>query len=144
MYQTDSHLFLASPSFEALLIVWCELGLTFFILQIAHYRHKGYFVPTYESCSTAAFKHGRTETIRSASNATVACAESFDPARNASVEEMLEKIKAATDWHTKLTKEAAMGMYNGDVTCVCVLFLFLFYFICFVLLVFFCFLFYFF
>ena len=66
-------------------------------------------MPTYESCSTAAFRHGRTETIRPASNATVACAEAFDPAHKAGIEEMLHRIKAATDWHSKLTKEAAMG-----------------------------------
>ena len=35
-------------------------------LQLAHYRMHGHSVSTYESASTAAFKHGRTETIRSA------------------------------------------------------------------------------
>jgi carnitine O-palmitoyltransferase 2 len=34
--------------------------------QLAHKRMKGYTPATYESASTAAFKHGRTETIRSA------------------------------------------------------------------------------
>lgn len=77
--------------------------------QIAIFRQSGKFVPTYESCSTAAFKHGRTETIRPASNATVACAEAFQKSHRAGVEEMMERIRRATDWHSKLTKEAAMG-----------------------------------
>lgn len=73
------------------------------------YRQKGHFVPTYESCATAAFRHGRTETIRPASNATVACSEAFDKSHRAGVDEMMNRIKKATDWHAKLTKEAAMG-----------------------------------
>lgn len=77
--------------------------------QIAIFRHSGKFVPTYESCSTAAFKHGRTETIRPASNATVACAEAFEKSHQAGVDEMMGKIRQASDWHSKLTKEAAMG-----------------------------------
>ena len=76
---------------------------------MACYRQNGKFVPTYESCSTSAFKHGRTETIRPASNATVACAESFQKSHRAGVEEMAERIRRAAEWHSKLTKEAAMG-----------------------------------
>ena len=76
---------------------------------MAYYRQNGKFVPTYESCSTSAFKHGRTETIRPASNATVACAESFQKSHRAGVEEMAERIRRAAEWHSKLTKEAAMG-----------------------------------
>jgi len=77
--------------------------------QMAYFRQNGKFVPTYESCSTAAFKHGRTETIRPASNATVACAEAFQKSHRAGVEEMADRIRRAADWHSKLTKEAAMG-----------------------------------
>ena len=36
------------------------------VLQLAHQRMHGYTPSTYESASMAAFKHGRTETIRSA------------------------------------------------------------------------------
>ena len=78
---------------------------------MAYFRQNGKFVPTYESCSTAAFKHGRTETIRPASNATVACAEAFQKSHRAGVEEMADRIRRAADWHSKLTKEAAMGSY---------------------------------
>lgn len=38
--------------------------------QAAYYRQSGKFVPSYESCSTAAFKHGRTEAIRPCTMAT--------------------------------------------------------------------------
>lgn len=38
--------------------------------QAAYHRLTGKFVPSYESCSTAAFKHGRTETIRPCTVAT--------------------------------------------------------------------------
>jgi carnitine O-palmitoyltransferase 2 len=92
-----------------------SLFFSFLSLQIGIYRQKGRFVPTYESCSTAAFRHGRTETIRSASNATVACSEAFDKSHRAGVDEMMSRIKQATDWHGKLTKEAAMGKKKDHV-----------------------------
>lgn len=38
--------------------------------QAAYHRMTGKFVSSYESCSTAAFKHGRTETIRPCTMAT--------------------------------------------------------------------------
>lgn len=41
-------------------------GLMQMILQLAHHRAHGFTPSTYESASTAGFKHGRTETIRSA------------------------------------------------------------------------------
>ncbi|KAI4502095.1 hypothetical protein M0802_002777, partial [Mischocyttarus mexicanus] len=39
---------------------------------LAFYEQEGQMVPIYESCSTAAFKHGRTETIRSCTSQTKA------------------------------------------------------------------------
>ncbi|XP_022351893.1 carnitine O-palmitoyltransferase 2, mitochondrial isoform X2 [Enhydra lutris kenyoni] len=45
--------------------------------QMAFLRQYGQTVATYESCSTAAFKHGRTETIRPASIFTKRCSEAF-------------------------------------------------------------------
>ena len=76
---------------------------------MAYFLQNGKFFPTYESCSTSACKHRRTETIRPASNATVACAESFQKSHRAGVEEMADRIRRAAEWHSKLTKEAAMG-----------------------------------
>ena len=42
-------------------------GLMQMAMQLAHYKLHGNMVSTYESANHAAFKHGRTETIRSAS-----------------------------------------------------------------------------
>ena len=69
----------------------------------------GCAAPTYESCSTAAFKHGRTETIRPATTATLACAEAFDTNNPSGADEMAELVRKSTEMHGKLTKEAAMG-----------------------------------
>eukprot|EP00795_Rhopilema_esculentum_P002490 gene2490-18153_t len=77
--------------------------------QMAYYRMFGCASPTYESCSTAAFKHGRTETLRPATTATVACSEAFDLNHPAGIEEMVHLVRNSSDMHGKLTKEAAMG-----------------------------------
>jgi carnitine O-palmitoyltransferase 2 len=47
------------------------------IFQLAHFRMHGGSASTYESASTAAFKHGRTETIRSATCHSHAMCEAF-------------------------------------------------------------------
>ena len=82
-----------------------------FLVQIAYYRQFKGCVPTYESCSTAAFKHGRTETIRPASAFTKQCAEAFEHGHSAGPEEILALITEASNHHSKLVKEAAMGKY---------------------------------
>uniref|UniRef100_A0A8C6ZQ79 Choline/carnitine acyltransferase domain-containing protein n=1 Tax=Nothoprocta perdicaria TaxID=30464 RepID=A0A8C6ZQ79_NOTPE len=45
--------------------------------QITFYRQFGRVVPSYEACSTAAFKHGRTETIRPTSMLTKQCSQAI-------------------------------------------------------------------
>ncbi|GLD65368.1 carnitine O-palmitoyltransferase 2, mitochondrial [Lates japonicus] len=45
--------------------------------QMGFLRQYGETVATYESCSTAAFKHGRTETIRPATIHTKRCSHAF-------------------------------------------------------------------
>lgn len=77
--------------------------------QMAYYRQNGKFVPTYESASTAGFKHGRTETLRPCTVETVACCEAFEPTHSAGPEEMMSLLKEASTKHSKLTKEALMG-----------------------------------
>ena len=77
---------------------------------MAYYRQNGRYVPTYESCSTSAFKHGRTETLRPCTVATVACVEAFEPSDSAGVEEMLSLLNETSTMHSNLTKEAVMGM----------------------------------
>jgi len=67
---------------------------------------------TYESCSTAAFKHGRTETVRSATVATAkACQLFHQPASfRPSNADLVSALQDCTAEHTRLTKEAAMGL----------------------------------
>lgn len=48
-------------------------------MQVAHWRLNGSLCPTYESCSTARFRRGRTETIRSATPEAVAVARALSP-----------------------------------------------------------------
>ncbi|XP_077189805.1 carnitine O-palmitoyltransferase 2, mitochondrial isoform X1 [Paroedura picta] len=78
--------------------------------QIAFLHQYGQTVATYESCSTAAFKHGRTETIRPASAYTKSCSEAFvrEPHKY-STAEMQQMIAECSKYHSQLTKEAAMG-----------------------------------
>lgn len=78
--------------------------------QMAFLRQYGQTVATYESCSTAAFKHGRTETIRPASIFTKRCSEAFvrDPSKH-SVGELQHMMAECSKYHGQLTKEAAMG-----------------------------------
>ncbi|XP_062251079.1 carnitine O-palmitoyltransferase 2, mitochondrial [Platichthys flesus] len=78
--------------------------------QMGFLRQYGETVATYESCSTAAFKHGRTETIRPASSFTKQCAHAFvcQPGQH-SVEQLQAMLHECSKYHGQLTKEAAMG-----------------------------------
>ena len=79
-------------------------------IQMAYYRQYKCAAPTYESCSTAGFRHGRTETIRPASVATLKCSQAFQPGSGANEAEKMKLIKEATAWHSKLVREAATGL----------------------------------
>ena len=64
--------------------------------------------PRYESASTAAFKHGRTETIRSATPEAAAFAAAFtDPAASTAARETA--LRAAVDNHSRITRDALTG-----------------------------------
>ncbi|XP_064632032.1 carnitine O-palmitoyltransferase 2, mitochondrial-like [Lineus longissimus] len=78
--------------------------------QMAYYKQFGNFVGSYESCSTSAFKHGRTETIRPCTMETSDACKMFHKTQNRpSVSEMREAIENCSKKHSDLTKEAAMG-----------------------------------
>ncbi|XP_053549425.1 carnitine O-palmitoyltransferase 2, mitochondrial [Bombina bombina] len=78
--------------------------------QMAFLKQYGKTTATYESCSTAAFKHGRTETIRPASIYTKKCCEAFVQQRSAhSAGELRKIMEECSKYHGQLTKEAAMG-----------------------------------
>ncbi|XP_069378643.1 carnitine O-palmitoyltransferase 2, mitochondrial [Paralichthys olivaceus] len=78
--------------------------------QMGFLRQHGQTVSTYESCSTAAFKHGRTETIRPATSYTKQCSHAFvcQPGQH-SVEQLQAMLQECSKYHGQLTKEAAMG-----------------------------------
>ncbi|KAM9478271.1 carnitine O-palmitoyltransferase 2, mitochondrial [Salvelinus alpinus] len=78
--------------------------------QMGFLRQYGQTVATYESCSTAAFRHGRTETIRPATIHTQRCAQAFvqQPGKH-SVEQLIGMLSECSKYHGQLTKEAAMA-----------------------------------
>uniref|UniRef100_A0A8C4JFL5 Choline/carnitine acyltransferase domain-containing protein n=3 Tax=Dromaius novaehollandiae TaxID=8790 RepID=A0A8C4JFL5_DRONO len=80
--------------------------------QITFYRQFGKVVPSYEACSTAAFKHGRTETIRPTSMLTKQCSQAIVEERGKrSVAELRNMIDECSKYHRRLQMEAALG--NG-------------------------------
>eukprot|EP00095_Tigriopus_kingsejongensis_P002194 maker-scaffold966_size75752-snap-gene-0.18 protein:Tk02194 transcript:maker-scaffold966_size75752-snap-gene-0.18-mRNA-1 annotation:"AGAP008907-PA" len=77
--------------------------------QIAYHRLFGKFVPTYESCSTAIFRHGRTETVRPGTNQTKLCAEAFNAAQKLDSSALLKMLQDCSTVHVDMTKNAAQG-----------------------------------
>ena len=79
------------------------------ILQMAYWRTHGTCVGTYESCSTAAFRSGRTETIRSCTSDTKNCSVAFDHDNPAVLSDLVELLKKCSLKHVSLCREAAQG-----------------------------------
>lgn len=75
--------------------------------QLAHYLMHNSIKATYESASTSTFKHGRTETIRSATKEAKEFAETF--ARGASMSEKKAALLKAVKNHGRITKAALTG-----------------------------------
>ena len=82
------------------------------IFQVAHHKAYNKFVSTYESCSTAGFKHGRTETMRPCTEATKEFAIKFNSNNRPSKNELLNMMKHCSEVHKTLTKEALMGIHS--------------------------------
>ena len=76
-------------------------------IQMAYYKLYQRFVSAYESCSTAIYKHGRTETIRPVTNET----KHFIETATKSSDNQLKRdlLKKCSDKHQQLIKEAATG-----------------------------------
>uniref|UniRef100_A0AAV1TL97 Choline/carnitine acyltransferase domain-containing protein n=1 Tax=Peronospora matthiolae TaxID=2874970 RepID=A0AAV1TL97_9STRA len=83
-------------------------GLMQMTIQLAHFKLHQKFVATYESASTAAFKHGRTETVRSCTNEAVNFVHKMVDA-SCSDTERANALRAAVAKHSELTKNAVMG-----------------------------------
>ncbi|KAL2872759.1 carnitine O-acetyltransferase CAT2 [Aspergillus lucknowensis] len=78
------------------------------IIQLAYFKMYGKNRPTYESASTRKFQEGRTETVRSVSDDSVAfCKAIMDPA--VLREEAVRLFRAALAAHVKYTAEASDG-----------------------------------
>eukprot|EP00756_Hemistasia_phaeocysticola_P041263 Hpha_TRINITY_DN16906_c1_g12::TRINITY_DN16906_c1_g12_i1::g.55267::m.55267/K08766/CPT2; carnitine O-palmitoyltransferase 2 len=82
-------------------------GLMQIAKQLAHYRLHGFLVSTYESANHAAFKHGRTETIRPATSEALEFCRVIDS--DADPKEKAAKLRAAIARHGAVTKAALMG-----------------------------------
>jgi len=83
--------------------------------QIAHHRLTGRMAPVYESCSTAAFRHGRTETLRPLTPASAILVKAINEAHASNSvgrrrDALLPLLRAASERHNSLTKEAAQGL----------------------------------
>ncbi|KAH7936982.1 hypothetical protein HPB49_006851 [Dermacentor silvarum] len=75
--------------------------------QLAYFLAHGGTATTYEACSTSAFKHGRTETVRSATMATKRCVKALSSGKELNLARPL--LEECSRVHIQLTKEAAMG-----------------------------------
>lgn len=79
------------------------------MFQLAYNKLTGQYVGTYESCSTAAFKHGRTETMRPCTTATREFCEAMRAPQRPSPQALKGMLLNCSKIHGNLIKEAAMG-----------------------------------
>jgi hypothetical protein len=78
--------------------------------QLAHYNMYGESAATYESANQSAYKHGRTETIRSCTSESHKMCQTFcDNNGSASQADKVAALTAAVKQHGKITKNALMG-----------------------------------
>eukprot|EP01065_Artemidia_motanka_P013760 TRINITY_DN17713_c0_g1_i1.p1 TRINITY_DN17713_c0_g1~~TRINITY_DN17713_c0_g1_i1.p1 ORF type:complete len:668 (+),score=215.07 TRINITY_DN17713_c0_g1_i1:70-2073(+) len=99
------------PEIDASVVKKCKVGadgLMQIAMQLAHYRLHGHLVASYESANHAAFKHGRTETIRPATMEALAfCQAMVDDAKSPETRSSL--LRKAIKRHGSITKDALMG-----------------------------------
>ncbi|XP_075219191.1 carnitine palmitoyltransferase 2 isoform X2 [Lycorma delicatula] len=77
--------------------------------QVAYDRLHDKQVATYESCSTAAFKHGRTETMRPCTIETKEFCKALRSKQRPTNSQLKDMIIKCSKVHSQLIKEAAMG-----------------------------------
>jgi carnitine O-acetyltransferase len=78
-------------------------------IQAAYYGLYGKSECTYEPAMTKTFLHGRTEAIRSVSDASVSFVKQYY-SKTATNAEKLNALRASLKYHTQLTKECSMGL----------------------------------
>jgi carnitine O-palmitoyltransferase 2 len=76
--------------------------------QLAYHRMYSKVVSTYESASTAAFRHGRTETIRPVSSHSVEMCKAFESS-STDVETKAALLRKAVQYHSQQVKDCATG-----------------------------------
>ncbi|XP_026315545.1 carnitine O-palmitoyltransferase 2, mitochondrial [Hyposmocoma kahamanoa] len=76
--------------------------------QAAFHLLHGKYVGTYESCSTSAFKHGRTEAMRPCTVHTKAFCDGLH-SKKASKDDLRAILQECSTTHSELVKQAAMG-----------------------------------
>uniref|UniRef100_A0A7S4PFT3 Choline/carnitine acyltransferase domain-containing protein n=1 Tax=Guillardia theta TaxID=55529 RepID=A0A7S4PFT3_GUITH len=76
--------------------------------QLAYFRLFGHSASTYESANQSAFKHGRTETIRSATPESDAMCKTFF-SKSSTRPEKEEALRKAVKQHGVITRNALMG-----------------------------------
>ncbi|KAJ3367687.1 hypothetical protein GGF31_007147 [Allomyces arbusculus] len=77
-------------------------------LQLTYWRDQNGIPATYESASTRAYKHGRTECVRTQSTASAAFVQAFDK-RAVTDAEKLALMRTAAATHAATMKEASQG-----------------------------------
>jgi len=77
-------------------------------IQLAHAKIGGNVCSVYESCSTAIFRHGRTEAMRPVTAETRRFCRDFQ-AGTASPNDLFALLRACSTKHSKLTQSAAKG-----------------------------------
>ncbi|GAA5817771.1 hypothetical protein MFLAVUS_011324 [Mucor flavus] len=77
--------------------------------QAAYYGLYGKSECTYEPAMTKTFLHGRTEAVRSVSDASLQFVKEFY-SKNSTSHQKLESLRGALKHHTKLTRECSMGL----------------------------------
>ncbi|KAL3203756.1 hypothetical protein MRX96_053188 [Rhipicephalus microplus] len=75
--------------------------------QLAYFLAHGGTAATYESCSTSAFKHGRTETVRPATMATKHCVNALSS--NKDLKHARPLLEECSRVHNQLTKGGGHG-----------------------------------
>ena len=69
----------------------------------------GNFAATYESCSTAIYRNGRTETIRPCTNETSTLARALNQNGSLKPDDFLNLLRNCSKKHFELTKSCAQG-----------------------------------
>ncbi|KAI8098579.1 acyltransferase ChoActase/COT/CPT [Halteromyces radiatus] len=78
------------------------------VFQLAYYRHYGQPCPTYESASTRKFLTGRTETVRSCSEESVAFTKTWED-KDTTMVEKLASLEKAIASHSEYMRAASNG-----------------------------------